>query len=843
MAEVPLIATYRLQLTQTFGLEQAALVVPYLAGLGISHVYTSSYLQAAPGSSHGYDVVDPSSVNLELGGDDALALFFGALEHHGLTNVIDVVPNHLGVGSHHNQWWWNTLKHGQHCAAAQYFDIDWTPPEAKLQGRVLLAVLGSSYADELAGGAITFAATEGLDAEIHYGARRFPVDPDSPALIDGAHDSGRFTDPANLHELLEQQHYRLAAWTVGRFELNYRRFFEINDLAGIRIEDETVFAAVHQRSLRWVEQGHVQGIRIDHPDGLRDPGHYLRRLRAAAPTAWIVVEKILAADETLPDDWPVDGTTGYDFASDLTAVFVDSDAADAMTDTYSEFTGNTEPYSVVLDRCKHMVVHQLLATEVTRLVQLAAGICERSIALRDTARRTLSDAIEAILVATPVYRTYVANGRNTSIDLSVISGTIARAKSARPTIDPELFDFLATVWSGRHVDPETDQFVARLQQLSGTAMAKGAEDTAFYRYHRLIALNEVGSNPSRFGIRVDQFHNSMIEAVERRPLSMIATTTHDTKRSEDVRARIALLSEIPEQWRSAVTTWRQHNRPAWGTAEPDRQFEYLLYQTLVGAHPLPVERAVEFASKAIREAKLRTSWIRPDSNYEASIESFVRRLDADPRFQQMLAEFVAPLIQPTRISSLAQVLIKATAPGIPDFYQGSELWTASLVDPDNRTPVYFEVRGEILRRNVESLEHTNEGGLSIAEDATGRWKLATIRAALAARRHEPSAFTGPTASYEPLQLTGTRPDVGLAFMRGQRFVTVAPVRPVAVSRNGWGDTQVTLPPGLWCDAIRRGPEWMGSVSVAELTADRHVVLLVKKALLVKRALLVNGASE
>jgi len=827
MVDIPLVATYRLQLTPTFRLDDAARLIPYLADLGISHVYTSSYLQAAPGSSHGYDVVDPAAVNLELGGADALRQFQQALEASGLGNVVDVVPNHMAVGGPENRLWWDVLTHGRHSAAARYFDIDWDSPEPKLAGKVLLPVLGSSYSSELGRSAIRLVVAES-GPEVHYAEHRFPVDPDS--LPDSADlgDVARFADPDVLHELLEHQHYRLASWTVGRHELNYRRFFEVNTLAGVRVEDVTVFDAMHRRTLEWVEQRHVQGLRIDHPDGLRDPAGYLRRLRAAAPDAWIVIEKILEPGESLPSDWPVQGTTGYDFMHTLTAVFVEPNSEDAISCTYETFTGNQDPYPVVLQASKANAVRELLATEVIRLVDLAAGICERSISARDVSRRTLKTALEAILVATPAYRTYADGNPVAAIDADVIAATISAAKAAEPTIDSSLFDFLASVWGGSWLGPDADpaagEFVARLQQLSGPAMAKGAEDTAFYRYHRLIALNEVGSDPSRFGIGVAEFHSAMLDAVRHRPLSMTATSTHDTKRSEDVRARVALLSEIPSEWHAAVLSWRDQNLGKWAGAAPDHNVEYLLYQTLVGGYPLSAERTLEFAAKAMREAKQHTSWLRPVATYEASVEAFIRALYADSSFQEALADFTSRLVRPARIAALAQTLIKATAPGIPDFYQGSELWTTSLVDPDNRTTVDYD-----LRRRIAA-ERPDAPPLALADDADGVSKLAVVKAALAVRREHAEAFIGTSATYAPLPLTGERAEAGIAFMRGNQVITVAPIRPVAIDRNGWGDTAAQLPRGKWSNVLTSAGLVDGgraAVSLAELTGDRSIALLVR----------------
>lgn len=830
MLEIPLVATYRLQLTPDFGLADATRIVPYLARLGISHVYTSSYLQAAPGSTHGYDVVDPTAVNIELGGEQALLDFQEALEHFGLGNVVDVVPNHMAVGGSQNRLWWDILKRGQRSAAAGYFDIDWNPPELKLAGKVLLPVLGGSYAAELARGAITV-AHEGCGPVVRYHDQRFPIDPDS---LDSDSDSdtdsdtdtdtdtdslARFDDHGLLHDLLERQHYRLASWTVGRDELNYRRFFEVNTLAGVRVEDPNVFAATHQRTLDWVAQGHVQGLRIDHPDGLRDPSAYLDRLRQAAPDSWIVIEKILEPGEDVPSGWPVDGTTGYDFMQELTALFVDPTAETAMTELYRQFSGETNDYSQALARGKTLAIQQLLSTEVTRLTHLAASIVERRVIMRDVSRRALRTALEALLVEITVYRTYVVDGRSCAADRRIIAESIVRARHAEPTIAPTVFDALEAVWAGEIEDPDAFEFVARLQQLSGPAMAKGAEDTAFYRYHRLIALNEVGSDPGRFGSTPDAFHAAMQHAVARHPRSMISTSTHDTKRSEDVRIRIGLLAEQPAEWRAVVLRWREIHGPKWGDAEPDHNVEYLIYQTLVGAHPLPIERLLAFLTKATREAKVHTTWMYPDERYEASVEAFARSLDADALFRDELRTFVAALTVASRVAALAQTLIKATAPGIPDFYQGSELWTSSLVDPDNRTAVDFARRETLMAAsNSPRIEH----------DDLGATKQQLIISALAVRREFPTAFVGDNASYTPLATTGEGQHACIAFERGDSVITVATIRPVTVGRGGWGDTTITLPNGTWSNRLDpSAPRWSGEVRLATLLGQLGVALLVR----------------
>jgi (1->4)-alpha-D-glucan 1-alpha-D-glucosylmutase len=815
----PLVATYRLQLTPTFGLREATDTIPYLARLGISHVYTSSYLQAAAGSNHGYDTVDHSRVSDELGGEDALVAFHAALRANGMGNVVDVVPNHMSVSdATANRRWWNVLRDGPQSADAGFFDIDWDPPQHKLAGKVLLAVLGNDYAAELEAGAITIVtrptvAVGGIDAfEVRYGDLRFPVT--ANAVDPSTHRTAPST-PAAIHQVLEQQHYRLACWRVGRDELNYRRFFDVTTLAGVRVEDPEVFAAVHERTLQWVRSGDVQGLRIDHPDGLRDPTGYFRQLREAAPDAWIVVEKILEPGERLPQEWPVDGTTGYDRMRTITAVFVDQRAERVLSTVFDSLDSAQRPYEEQLVECKQLVIGDLFGAEVTRLVDLAAGACEASVRARDFSRREIHVAVVALLVATPVYRTYVTPNAEppvTAQDEAIIVQTLATARQIEPLIDARLFDFL-----GDLLRTVAGEFVARFQQLSGPAMAKGLEDTLFYRYNRLVALNEVGSDPASFGMSIEEFHTEMLDAAQRSPRSMSATSTHDTKRSEDVRARIAMLSEVPDEWRETVERWIEANQSKWGEAKRDTAMEYLLYQTMFGASPLSAERARQFLQKAVREAKQSSTWLHP-TDFEGDLFAFADALASDPEFQLDLAAFVDRFQNAGRIASLSQLLLKATVPGIPDFYQGSELWTTTLVDPDNRHDVDYAERIELLN------------GLDDGQCSVLSLKLWFTRRLLQLRRAIPEAFTGADATYEPLALKGPRATSAVAFTRGRRVIVVAPVRPVAIDRNGWADTRIMLPGGEWIDAldgptIGAGRRFAECVSIRDAAHHDCVVLI------------------
>jgi len=791
-------------------------------------VYTSSYLQAGAGSRHGYDTTDHGRVSDELGGEDALVEFHRALTAHGLGNVVDVVPNHMSVAdASANQRWWNVLRDGRASPDAAFFDIDWNPPERKLAGKVLLPVLGRDYADEIAAGAITVVEA-GPSFEVRYADMRFPL---------AAHTvlTAPIDTPSAVHDVLEQQHYRLACWRVGRDELNYRRFFDVTTLAGVRVEEPAVFDAVHDRTLAWVREGRVQGLRIDHPDGLRDPTGYLRQLRAAAPDAWIVVEKILEPGEHLPPGWPVDGTTGYDVMRMLTGLFVDPSGELALTELFDAAVGDRRPYPDRLIECKRLVLDNLFCAELTRLTQIAVDLAETGVVARDFSRREVRQAIAALLTSMPVYRTYVATEgkRDERDDISpedeaVITTTVAAARRLEPRIDAKLFDFLGTAWRNRleliGADDELDEFVARLQQLSGPVMAKGVEDTLFYRYNRLAALNEVGADPGHFGITPREFHREMAAAARRCPRSMTATSTHDTKRSEDVRATIALLSEVPDEWRAAVGRWMLMNASKWGGATPDRAMELLLYQTMFGAWPLSAARARQYMEKAVREAKLTSSWLHP-TVAEAVLLAFTEAAATDPLFQTDLGAFVAQFHDAARTAALSQLVLKATVPGVPDFYQGSEPWTTALVDPDNRADVDFDERMRLL----DAIDSIGTGVDADGVDDATR-KLWMTRRLLEIRRAELDAFTGAGVTYAPLELHGVRAEAAISFDRGGRVAVVVPIRPVAIDRLGWGDTTVALPDGSWVDAlsgVTRGAngECRGVVALSDITHHGCAVLI------------------
>jgi len=813
-------ATYRLQLHDGFTFADALAQVPYLAALGVSHLYLSPIMRAGAGSAHGYDVLDHSTVSPALGGESGLLELAAAARSHGVGIVLDVVPNHMSILLG-NAWWWDVLKHGRDSSFARAFDIGWDGPEAKLHDQILLPVLTDQYGREVDRGTIRVAA-EGDELEVRYADHRFPVSPAAAAAL-GSYDATSLDrlsgDPEALHAFLEAQHYRLARWTVGDEELVYRRFFDIRELIALRAEDPDVFDAVHEIPLRLIGAGVVDGLRIDHPDGLRDPAGYFRRLRAAAPATWIVAEKILGPVESLRRDWPVDGTTGYDFATLVGGLFIDPAAEPAFDAAYRAFTGDETSFGETAYVAKHEVLRRSLRADVERLTELLVRICERHRRHRDHTRRDVQQAIRELAAQLPIYRTYVRPGAAESADdIAVLDAAVDAAVARRPDIDPELLAFIRGLALLRVPgDLETD-FALRLQQLTAPAAAKGVEDTAFYRYTRFVATNEVGGDPGRFAVRPQAFHDQQIAHAEEWPRTQLATSTHDTKRSEDVRARLAVLSEMPEEWATAVRRWSEGNRQHHSGGAPSPSLEWLYYQTLVGAWPIDAERAAAYLEKAAKEAKQETSWVDPQPAFDAGLRRFVTATLADPAFTADLEAFVAPLIAPGRVNALAQTLLKLTAPGVPDLYQGNELWDLSLVDPDNRRPVDFRQRQEL----IAALDALTPAAI-IARSDEGLPKLQVVRAALGARTRSPAAFTG---SYVPLHAAGRRADHAVAFVRGGEAVTIVP-RLVWGLGGDWADTRLPLPPGSWHDVISGAA--VGSDRLADLLGAFPVALLVRES--------------
>ena len=891
-------STYRVQFSPSFGFDDAAAVAGYLADLGVSHLYASPVLQAAPGSTHGYDVVDHHRVNAELGGEAGHARLCDALADAGLGQVLDVVPNHMAVTAPENTWWWDVLENGPASIYAAYFDVDWDPPESKLRHTVLLPVLGDHYGRVLEAGELRLCRESG-SFTVRYHDHVVPVAPrtldrllitaaeecDSAELESVGAAFGRLppatavdresvrerhrdkevlrsrlaalclevpevaaavdsrVDAVNadfdaLDALLDRQNYRLAYWRTAGRELDYRRFFDINTLVGVRVEDPQVFEDTHALALEWLEKGVIDGLRVDHPDGLLDPEGYLQRLHEATGGAWVVVEKILEPGERLPASWPVAGTTGYDFLGRVGGLFVDPAGRAPLLALYAEITGQPTDFDEVVLAKKHVALRDILAADLNRLTGLFVQVCERNRRYRDYTRHELHEALREVVACFPVYRTYVrpADAKVTGDDVAHVEAAAAAAAARRPEIDAELFGFLADLLLLRHrvwaapglpsaVGDVEAELVARFQQVTGPVMAKGVEDTAFYDYVPLVSLNEVGGSPGRWGTSVDGFHGSCAEAARQWPTSMLATSTHDTKRSEDVRARLHLLSEVPGSWGEAVRRWRAMNvRHRTGPDLPDANAEYLLYQTLVGAWPLQAERAVAYMEKAAKEAKAHTSWIDPDPGYDEALRLFVEGALADAAFQADLGNFVASLVEPGRVTSLAQVLVKLTAPGVPDTYQGSELWDLSLVDPDNRRPVDYDTR----RRLLAELANLDAPAVWARADE-GLPKLKVVREALHLRRRQSEAL-GAGGAYTPLVARGDKAGHVVAFLRGDRVATVVP-RLVLGLGGEWGDTTVELPPGRWHNVLTgtsTGDVDGGPVLLADLLAAFPVALLERQ---------------
>ncbi|MGH2746832.1 MAG: malto-oligosyltrehalose synthase, partial [Actinomycetota bacterium] len=628
--------------------------------------------------------------------------------------------------------------------------------------------------------------------------------------------------PDDLHDLLELQHYRLAHWRTGGRELNYRRFFAINDLAALRVEDEEVFEAVHGFVLRLVRGGKVGGLRIDHIDGLLRPQEYLERVRRRAPDVYIVVEKILEHAEELPETWPVEGTTGYDFLNRVGGLFVDPAAEKPLTDFYAEFVGKRSGLAEVRREKKLRLMHDELAADVERLTDLFVLICELRRNYRDYTRHDLRQVLREVAAAFPVYRSYVDDktGRVTPQDERVIDKAVDRARKVSAGIADELLDFLRDLLLLRYDGLPEHELAMRFQQLTGAVMAKGVEDTLFYTFNRFIPLNEVGGDPGSFGVSLGEFHLANARTQRAWPKTMLATSSHDTKRSEDVRARLSLLSEVPDRWTAAVLRWSEMNQKHRRGDAPDRNIEYLLYQTLVGAWPLEADRLIAFVVKAAKEAREHTSWIDPSPGYDDALRAFVEGTLADEEFVSDLQDFVRPLIDPGRVNSLAQTLLKLTSPGVPDIYQGCELWDLSLVDPDNRRPVNYGVRRALLRAIKDA-----EPGDVMARADEGAPKLYLIFHALKARADLSGSF-GARGDYQPLTPDGSKADHVVAYLRGENVIAVAP-RLVLALKAGWGDTTLVLPDGRWDDVLGSW-SWSGTVRLDELLGRFPVALLLRR---------------
>ncbi|WP_432972943.1 malto-oligosyltrehalose synthase [Dactylosporangium sp. CA-233914] len=737
--------TYRVQVRPDFGLDTTAGLAGYLRDLGASHLYSAPLLAATPGSPHGYDVVDPRVVNPQLGGAAALDRLVAALRAEGLGLVVDIVPNHMGLFSPAaNPMWWDVLAKGRASQYADWFDIDWDA------GPVVVAVLGSPSLSELTihGG------------QLRYHEHRFPI--------------AEGTGDGTAQEVHERQHYRLVYWREGNERLNYRRFFAVTELAGVRVEDPAVFAATHAEILRWVREGLADGIRVDHPDGLRDPGAYLARLREHAPAAWLVVEKILERGEALPARWPVDGTTGYDALAEVCGLFIDPDSADLSEESWQD-AAHTQ---------KLEVTRRLFTAELNRMARLGGD----------------PEVLARIAANFRVYRTYLPDA------VEHLDEAVARTRQQRPELEDRI-----DATAARLHDPQ-DELALRFQQFTGAVMAKGVEDTAMYRWNRFVALNEVGGDPSRFGVGPQEFHEAQARRQRDWPRGMTTLSTHDTKRDEDVRARLAVLSEVPAEWAELGQRWRA------AAPLPDPSFEDLFWPTIVGAWPISQERLRQYFLKAAREANRSTSWSDPHEAFEAAVNAALAQVFHDEGLRREVHDFATRITPPGWSNSLGQKLVQLTMPGVPDVYQGTELWENSLVDPDNRRPVDFAERADLLA----ALDAAVADGRALPPvDVSGAAKLLVVSRALRLRRGRPELFTG----YRPVAAIGPADRHVVAFDRGGAL-GVATRLPVGLAAaGGWGDTELKLPGGEWTDALTGRP--VTSPALGDLLATYPVALLVK----------------
>jgi len=933
-------ATYRVQLHGGFTFRDARALVPYLAELGFSHVYCSPYLRARPGSKHGYDIIDHESLNPELGTREDFDAFVADLAKHGMAQMMDVVPNHMGVLAGDNAWWQDVLENGPASALADFFDIDWHPPSEHLANRVLVPILGDQYGHELEGGKLVLAFDREAGAfSVDYFSHRLPIDPGeyprvlahavralaelgadphhaqalrsitealerlpkrtirersriaeralaqevakgrlarlvrSNAQVAAAIDkavsifNGHPGEPASfdaLHELLEAQAFRVAYWRVAQDEINYRRFFDINDLAALRQENDAVFEATHRLVAALVQGGSVDALRIDHPDGLYDPKAYFRRLvQACGKPVYVAVEKIVAPFESVPEDWAVHGTTGYRFANVVNGLFVDPSAETRITRVYRAFIRDDTPYEEITRRTRRAVLRNALASELTVLTSRLARISRSDRATRDFTFTTLREGLAEVIAAFPVYRTYIDDEVRT-LDRTHVEWAVTRARSQSRAADVGVFDFIrdaltcdlpartpAQAAAIRH-------FARKFQQLSAPVMAKGVEDTAFYIYNRLLSLNDVGGDPSEFGMPASRFHRASAHRAKHWPHTMLATSTHDNKRSEDVRARIDVISEMAAGWRLQLAKWRRMNARRKTDVDeapaPGRNDEYLLYQTLLGSFPVGARgaalaqyrsRICAYMQKAIREAKVHTSWANMNEPYEAATEAFVKALlDEHPAnaFLDDLRAAVEPVAWIGYLNSLSMTAVKLTSPGVPDCYQGNEIWDFSLVDPDNRRAVDYAKRRALLAELKASAGGPEGARAVFSSLADGRAKLYLYWRLLELRREREALFLH--GNYAALRTRGVRADHLVAYARrhaGAAAITIAPrliasmgVVPgnLPCGAQTWGDTRIDLAfleeGQRLHDVVARRDHRVkdGGIAAAELFAGTPVAVLI-----------------
>ncbi len=826
----PVVNTYRLQLHPGFTFSDAADLAPYLADLGVTHLYLSPITMAAPGSTHGYDVIDPTRLNPELGGDEGFDRLVEAAHSADLGLIVDIVPNHMGIAPQAgNERWRDVLRNGTDSPHANIFDIDWSATEDG-RARVVLPVLGDSVEAVVVRDEVTVDEASG---DLVYFDSRFPLAPESLEWWRGL----ATRDRTALRELMDRQHYRLDYWRTGKRLTNYRRFFEVDDLIGVRVEDYEVHAVMHERVMALAQAGTIDGLRVDHPDGLRDPEEYLRRLQAEAPEgAYVVVEKILSEDEPLPPDWEAHGTTGYEVMNDFTRVLVDPRTEDAFTSTYAALTGESATFEEIADGCLEDVLNGSLSEQYLRLGrQLHEAVGE------GVEQDEFLEAFTRLLARFPVYRTYHAANRLDPRAVEVVGIALLRAGVGRPLAALDVVaDALAAPPEGA-----AREVVIRLQQIMPAIQAKGLEDRAFYRYRRLLALNEVGGDPGAFGAPVEAFHERLTEGARHWPRRMLTTATHDHKRGEDARARLAALSEFPTKWHGAASEAIEALRSLEGAVQAHASDLYLVLQTALATLPLgmsstrsdpdPASRVAEYIVKALREAGERTAWLDPDEAYEEALAALTREAfgSRGSAVLDALAGLAEEVARQGAINGMAQLVLKLGAPGVVDTYQGNELWDLSLVDPDNRRPPDYTASRRILDSFADVLiegDAGNEDRRSLSRTVLAGWrdgriKMLVLALGLRARRQHPDVFLD--GAYQPIEVGGQQAAHVIAFARESPRATAIVVVP-RLSRGlnaasgdtlwepSWVDTELRLSPAP--GETRTGADWTNV-----LTGERHPV--------------------
>ena len=847
----------RLQFHAGFTLDDAVDVVPYYASLGISHLYASPILRARAGSTHGYDVVDCHAINPEIGGEDAFRRLVARLREHGMGLVLDIVPNHMGVGVE-NAWWMDVLRHGRESRYAGYFDIDWTPADPLLRSRLLLPILGAGYDETLRAGHLRIEHRRG-EWVLRVYDDRLPLSPASVASLGeyaaATHDPSTDEGRGALHALIEKQHYRLAFWKLASDMVNYRRFFDINELAGLRIERTAVFEDTHRTIFRLYAEGLIDGVRCDHVDGLADPRRYCRQLRhrlerlrtqrppgAPRDAAYLVVEKILAHDESLRLDWRTDGTTGYEFMDHVSAVLHDEAGETPLTGLWRGLTGDSADFGSQAVQARRQILVDSFESELDRTARALFAAARADVATRDVSLAAIRRVLVELLVHFPVYRTYAGGAGRDAWDDAVFARAVEGALRTTRLEDADLLHLVAR-WLGgeapRSLPPgpvrrARERAMAIFQQATSPVAAKAVEDTAGYRYGRLLSRNEVGVDAAHLAMSAEEFHARCAERAETLPNNLLATATHDHKRGEDLRARLAVLSEEAARWVVTVERWRSRHadlrQRAEGRMAPSAGDELMLYQMLVGAWPLDLapddqdgverfaSRIAAWQRKALREAKRWTRWTSPNEPYEDACEDFLRALLSGDTAAE-LAAFANHIAAPGAANGLAQTVLRLTTPGVPDLYQGTDYWDFSLVDPDNRRPVDFAAR-------AASLERDHAPADLLATWRTGEVKQAVVARLLRLRASSPGLFA--KGDYRPLETKGPAAGHVLAFLReykGERLL-VAVARHTAgwlggeatpsIAARFWAGTTLTLPEGAWNDAFGAGSLNGGEVPVEAL---------------------------